>query len=83
MKDCCLGGEWNKLEIDSYDGDYESDNNGSGERLDKMSDDMVLKLFVLVGEFIFIKDYVLREWKSEIIILIVMKKVYYKFWINY
>ncbi|XP_068707559.1 uncharacterized protein [Montipora foliosa] len=76
LKDCRSGGEWNKPETDSYDGDYESDNNGSGERLDKMSDDMALKPFASVGEPIPIKDYALQEWKSETTTSIAMKKGY-------
>ena len=54
-----------KRETDSYDGDYESDNEETGVKSDKMSDDMALKPLASVGEPVAITDYALREWKSD------------------
>ena len=75
MKECGSVQEQNKAESDSYDGDYESDNDETGLRLDKMSDDVALKPVVSVGEPIPIKDYALQEWKSDTPTSRTMKKV--------
>lgn len=75
IKECGSVREQNKPESDSYDGDYESDNDETGLRLDKMSDDMALKPVVSVGEPIPIKDYALQEWKSDTPTSRTMKKV--------
>ena len=74
-KECCSVREQNKPESDSYDGDYESDNDETGLLLDKMRDDMALKPVVSVGEPIPIKDYALQEWKSDTPTSRTMKKV--------
>lgn len=76
MKECGSVQEQNKAESDSYDGDYESDNDETGLRLDKMSDDVALKPVVSVGEPIPIKDYALQEWKSDTPTSRTMKKGY-------
>ena len=64
-----------KRETDSYDGDYESDNEETGLKPDSMSDDKALKPLASVGEPIAIKDYALREWKSDTATSRAMKKV--------
>lgn len=65
-----------KRETDSYDGDYESDNEETGLKPDSMSDDKALKPLASVGEPIAIKDYALREWKSDTPTSRAMKKGY-------
>ena len=64
-----------KRETDSYDGDYESDSEETGLKPDTMSDKMALKPLASVGEPIAIKDYALREWKSDTPTSKAMKKV--------
>lgn len=65
-----------KRETDSYDGDYESDGEGVGVKAVVMSDNMALKPLASVGEPIAIKDYALREWKSDTSTSLAMKKVH-------
>ncbi|KAJ7380718.1 hypothetical protein OS493_007088 [Desmophyllum pertusum] len=65
-----------RRETDSYDGDYESDNEDIGVKPVVMSDDMALKPLASVGEPLAIKDYALREWKSDTPTSQAMKKVY-------
>ena len=76
-----LGPAWahDKQETDSYDGDYESDNEETGVNSAKMSDDMALKPLASVGEIIAIKDYALREWKSDTPTSRAIKKVITEF----
>lgn len=76
MKECGSVQGQNKAESNSYDGDYESGNDETGLRLDKMSDDVALKPVVSVGEPIPIKDYALQEWKSDTPTSRTMKKGY-------
>ena len=64
-----------KRETDSYDGDYESDSEDVGVKPVVMSDDMALKPLASVREPIAIKDYALREWKSDTPTSLAMKKV--------
>ena len=64
-----------KRETDSYDGDYESDSEDAGVKPVVMSDDMALKPLASVREPIAIKDYALREWKSDTPTSLAMKKV--------
>ena len=73
-----LGSAWlqEKQETDSYDGDYESDNEESGLKPDRMADDMALKPLASVGEPVAIKDYALREWKSDTPTSRAVKKVH-------
>ncbi|XP_078366282.1 uncharacterized protein LOC144650473 isoform X2 [Oculina patagonica] len=65
-----------KRETDSYDGDYESDSEVVDVKPVAMSDDMALKPLASVGEPIAIKDYALREWKSDTPTSLAMKKGY-------
>lgn len=71
------GPSWvhDKQETDSYDGDYESDNEETGVKRDKLSDDMALKPLASVGEPVAITDYALQEWKSDTPTSTAMKKV--------
>lgn len=73
-----LSSAWlqDKRETDSYDGDYESDNEETGSKPDRMADDMALKPLASVGEPVAIKDYALREWKSDTSTSRAMKKVH-------
>lgn len=64
-----------KRETDSYDGDYETDNEENAFKPDRLSDDKALKPLVSVGEPVPIKDYALREWKSDTPTSTAMKKV--------
>ena len=64
-----------KRETDSYDGDYETDNEENAFKPDSLSDDKALKPLVSVGEPVPIKDYALREWKSDTPTSTAMKKV--------
>lgn len=64
-----------KRETDSYDGDYESDSEDAGVKPVVMSDDVALKPLASVREPIAIKDYALREWKSDTPTSLAMKKV--------
>lgn len=64
-----------KRETDSYDGDYESDSEDVAVKPVVMSDNMALKPLPSVREPIAIKDYALREWKSDTPTSLAMKKV--------
>lgn len=62
-------------DYESYDGDHESDSEDAGVKGVVMGDDVALKPLVSVREPIAIKDYALREWKSDTPTSLAMKKV--------
>ena len=66
---------YEKADTGSYDGDYESDNEETVNKSIVVSDELVVKPLVSIGEPITITEYALREWKSNTITSVAMRKV--------